>query len=412
MLLDAKPLEDLTLSDLQKLIDDEVSEITRIDYKSELKISAGDAKREFLSDVSSFANAKGGYIIVGMQETAGKPTAITGIEIENPDAEIRRLDNLVRDLIVPRIPGVYMKEIQVEGNRYCIVIRIQQSWVKPHMVEMGRPKFFIRNSKGKHPLDYHEIRSAFDLSGDVRQRIEQFQNRRLTEIIAGNTAPVRLGDGPKTILHLIPLSLADTSVTFDIRKISESLRNHKNMFLASIEHSHERYNLEGYQAYVRVGNKEKDKEEATTGYVQVFRNGSFEAVEGWLLGPLLYMEGKKKIAIVGYEERLLKSLPILLQKQKELGVEPPIFLMMSFTGLTEFVIEGANQSSRSPERLPWYRRENYTIDHDPLVIPDVLIENYETEPDIILRPILDALWNAGGYPECPHFDARGKWQKP
>ncbi len=135
-------------------------------------------------------------------------------------------------------------------------------------------------------------------------------------------------------------------------------------------------------------------------------------MEGWLLGPLVQMEGKKKIAIVSYEEHLLQSLPILLRKQKELGVEPPIFLRLALTGLSEFVIEQPSQSSRSPEYLPWYRLENYTIDHDPLVLPDVLIEDYATAPDVILRPILDALWNAGGYPECPHFDKDGKWKDP
>jgi len=100
-----------------------------------------------------------------------------------------------------------MKEIHVVDKHYCLVIQIPQSWAKPHMVDMGNPKFFTRNSKGKHPLDYHEIRSAFDLSGDARQRIEAFHTKRLGDIIAGITAPVKLGNGPKTIVHLIPLSM-------------------------------------------------------------------------------------------------------------------------------------------------------------------------------------------------------------
>ena len=169
---------------------------------------------------------------------------------------------------------MHMREIPITGKQYCIVIRIPQSWAKPHMVDMGSPKFFTRNSKGKHPLDYHEIRSAFDLSGDARQRIEKFQTKRLGDIIAGTTVPVKLGTGPKTILHLIPLSMPDPSVMFDIRTISESFRDRENMFVAALDHSHERYNLEGYQAYVRVGNREKDEEEEVTGYVQVFRNGT------------------------------------------------------------------------------------------------------------------------------------------
>ncbi|MCK5018430.1 MAG: ATP-binding protein, partial [Candidatus Peribacteraceae bacterium] len=246
MFLDKKPLEDFTLEDMQQLVDDQISEVTSIEYKSALQVITGDEKREFLNDVSSFANTKGGYLIFGIEEKGSMPTNVKGIKSEDPDAEIRRLDNLIRDKITPRIPGIYIKEIPVSSGRYCIVLKIQQSWLKPHMVDMGSNKFFTRNSKGKHPLNYQEIKVAFDLSGDAKDRIEMFRANRITEIITGNTTPIQMGNGPKTILHLVPLSMSDTSIAFDVRQIAKSIRQNENMFIASLAHSHERYNLDGY----------------------------------------------------------------------------------------------------------------------------------------------------------------------
>jgi hypothetical protein len=45
-----------------------------IDYKRDLFESADGDKKEFLKDVTSFANPVSGHILVGMAATAGVPT--------------------------------------------------------------------------------------------------------------------------------------------------------------------------------------------------------------------------------------------------------------------------------------------------------------------------------------------------
>jgi predicted HTH transcriptional regulator len=47
------------------LCENEVSEGILIDYKRDLYEHTPDGKREFLKDVSSFANSAGGHIIIG-----------------------------------------------------------------------------------------------------------------------------------------------------------------------------------------------------------------------------------------------------------------------------------------------------------------------------------------------------------
>jgi hypothetical protein len=56
----SKPLEAIEESDLQALVDNQVSEHKTIEYKEALLGNADGDKKEFLADVSSFANESGG----------------------------------------------------------------------------------------------------------------------------------------------------------------------------------------------------------------------------------------------------------------------------------------------------------------------------------------------------------------
>ena len=66
MLLNGKSLDKITESDLQELIDNGVAEGKTLDYKEKLSGNSDAEKKEFLYDVSSFANASGGNLIFGI----------------------------------------------------------------------------------------------------------------------------------------------------------------------------------------------------------------------------------------------------------------------------------------------------------------------------------------------------------
>ncbi|HEU5375783.1 MAG TPA: ATP-binding protein [Ktedonobacteraceae bacterium] len=86
MLFD-KPLQSLEENDLQMLADNSVREGGEIEYKETLTIHSDEQKQEFLNDVSSFANTRGGYLIYGIRESkedAGMPAEVCGLKGENP----------------------------------------------------------------------------------------------------------------------------------------------------------------------------------------------------------------------------------------------------------------------------------------------------------------------------------------
>ena len=74
-----KPLDQLTLGDIKDLIENQVQEDKNIDYKETLPGNADGDKKEFLADVSSFANLNGGDIIFGIKEKRDERNNSTGI---------------------------------------------------------------------------------------------------------------------------------------------------------------------------------------------------------------------------------------------------------------------------------------------------------------------------------------------
>src|SRR5258706_423214 len=92
-----RPLVTLTPSDLEGLVTRAVSESLYLDYKQEVTLDeAGDKDREkkkdFLADLTAFANADGGLILIGIREARdadGKPTGVPsevcGFTVPNKD---------------------------------------------------------------------------------------------------------------------------------------------------------------------------------------------------------------------------------------------------------------------------------------------------------------------------------------
>jgi hypothetical protein len=138
MSLSDKQLESIEETDLQTLVDNKVRERKTIEYKKSLPGHSDRDKQEFLADVSSFANAAGGHLIFGIREEGGEPVKLCGLQIADPDAEILRLENLIRDSIEPRIPGVYMWPVPLETLGVAVIVRIARSWALPHVVKFRK----------------------------------------------------------------------------------------------------------------------------------------------------------------------------------------------------------------------------------------------------------------------------------
>lgn len=387
-----KPLEAITEDDLQTL---ETPEGKTIDYKESLPGNTYDDKKEFLADVSSFANASGGYLIIGIREENGVPVDVCGLSGIDPDAEILRLENMIRDNIEPRIPGVSMWPVPLSTSNVAIIVRIPHSWAQPHVVNYQRHwRFYSRNSAGKYPLDVAEVRTAFALSETMTERIRLFRTERLGKIVAEET-PVTVGNNAKIVLHIIPFGAFEPSVQFDL----STLRQEDTWSLRPINARVEtqRYNLDGLLTYC-VSNFAGNHS-----YVQLFRNGIIEVVDTSMLRKVRE-EDILHIPSILFEEKILEVFPIYLRIQKRLGVVPPLLIMLTLLGVSGYIM-GTNRN------LDPFGDYAYPIDRDALVLPEVIIENFESDSAGIMRPIFDSVWNATGWPRSMNYDETGEWGK-
>lgn len=390
MVFEGKAFETIGAADLFELKTNQVAERKYLDYKKELPGSSDSAKKEFLADVSSFANASGGYIFFGIEEDQGIPIAIDGLAGIDPDKEILRLESILRSGIAPRIPGIQSKAIDLGNSTSVILMHIPRSWMAPHMVTFNdSSRFFSRASNGKFQLDVTELRNAFLLSETKAERIRYFRADRLSKIIAGET-PVSVYETAKIVLHIVPLD-------FDGQRISMfPMAPELNQLYAPIysDGGSYRYNIDGLLTY-----KQYVRDTKVASYLQLFRNGALEAVEGYMLDPRPY---GPILPDSMYEPELIKTLPRYTRLLKVLGIEPPLFVMLSLVGVYGYYFD-------LPKRILHQagHEEPVVIDRNVIQIPEIMLDSYNFSPEEVLRPCFDAIWNAAGFAQCLNYDEEG-----
>jgi len=377
-----RPFEDISKEDIESLKENSVREGRAIEYKRDLRAGTDGERKEFLADVSSFANASGGDLLFGIWEEEGAPKEIVGLKDLNPDQEIVRLNNMIRSGVEPRIPGVQMKVIEGFTEGPVLLVRIPKSWAGPHMVTFQETsRFHTRNNGGKHQMDVTEIRSAFAESEALPEKIRGFRDDRLGKIIAGET-PVPLPDEPKMVLHVIPLS----AFSLDFRIDPRTMKEHRSELTPfGGDYSSYRFNLDGF---ITVEGPIQETQKYL-GYCQTFRSGTIETVDSGLTS-LSEESGTRYVPTVSYEIAVLEAIPSYLIALSEIEVPGPIVVFLTF-----LKVDGCELAVNSRYIHP--NREHSKIDRDVLLLPDVLIEEYPCDIGTVFRPIFDAVWNSAGW---------------
>jgi hypothetical protein len=390
-------IEEITERDLQGLIDNHVLELKKLEYKETLTINTEGEKKEFLADISSFANTTGGDIIYGIAEgPTHEPVTFVGLDITDIDELKLRLDSIIRDGIQPRIPNIHIKEIALQTNQYIIIIRIPKSWLNPHMVVFrGNSKFYSRASNGKYPMDVGEIRSAFIRSDSQIEKMKEFIQSRLSDINSG-IYPVPFTNSPKLTLHIVPVSSFETQILENfqrLRSLSDSLLPMFNTLSFNVS-----FNADGFIVY--TGSLDRP----SRGYTQLFRNGVIEAVSSFSIGS----NTPRIIPIDLIEWEIIGAVRKYTELLKMFNVEPPAYIFISLIGVKGLVHSGFTNLDGVP------------IQKDILILPNVelpifgLLHREEESEQIsellkILKLPFDALSNSVGLPRSLSYDENGTW---
>ena len=239
-------------------------------------------------------------------------------------------------------------------------------------------------------MDVSEIRSAFALSEGVPEKIRDFRDQRISKIITNDT-PVPVVEQPRIVLHLVPMSSLTGAQQFHVAEIYTRRQQLEPVAFESTSH---RVNFDG----VVIFRIDADSPRCDA-YVQAFRNGIIEAIE---TAEFEEANGKKFILSLAFEKNLISATARFLNLQADFGIPPPVFVMISLLGVKGYTMR-TNDPHQSVRTL---------IDRDVLLLPEIIVEQFDQEPSSLLRPVFDAVWQAAGFLRSAYYDANGNWKEP
>lgn len=380
---------EITKDDLLALIRSGVEEGQTIDFKRALNLSADEAKRDLCIDVIAFANASGGDIVFGMDQTkAAAAKELVPLPNFNGDTLELQIRQICRSRIDPPVPGLRFHPIQIDPGKFVLVLRIPRSWNRPHSLASDPVTFHVRDGKGNRSMTIRDLREAFDSATSTNERMQRFRTQRIANLLAGET-PAPLVDTSLVVLHILPVSAFDRAIKIDIGRIMEN--DYKPLLWPmNAPGFDQRINFDGLLSYHPSLVKPVDS------YLQVFNDGCIEAV---CLTMLMGIDGKTVIPWT-YEHRIEKGLRNYLNLLQRQGLEPPFFVSVALVGAEGYRLFFTNPFGENVQSAP--------IDRAVLMAPEILIESYAATYHDVLHEPFARIWQAGGILDSPNY-TDGHW---
>lgn len=373
-------IEGLSEPEIQEIILGK-EEGRHIEFKSDVKFDTNDDKKEFLYDLSSFTNASGGDLMLGVIEKNGIAESINGIAIENPDKFKQRIENLVRDCVEPTIPALKFQIVKLSSDRYVVVISIKESFNKPHAVNISKNlRVYSRNSTGKYPLDVYDLRNLILGSEKVYENIRKFREQRIFAIM-NQDLPVKFEneDSAKFIIHIIPHQSFFQNLNTDfneVRKWTDLIQPLTSSYFQ------QRLNFDGVFSYVTGMNFN-----VITKYFQLYRNGIIESVNAEFTSKHFNVERGIWGSLIGDGTIALVNQAIEIYKRLE--VSTPIYVLVTLLGLKDHCM------ILDPSKFGW--AGNRLFDRDKMICPEVVINDYNADLKSEFQFIFDMIWNSAGF---------------
>jgi hypothetical protein len=359
-----------------------------LEFKRQLPAKDDSGRVEFLKDVSALANAEGGDLVFGIAEVNAKASQIQHISAKSDpiDATRRRLGQILEAGVEPRINGIEFKQILGPTGDYVLIIRVPDSFQKPHRyrVDAAATRWVIRQDTHVVDLTYDQIRNAFDRGATLAERARRLREERLSQILIGRVG-VPMPTGPRCVVHLTPIAAMAGSATADVARL---YNDYQHFMFRDWGGATRDLNLDGL--LVHPGK--------TAAYVQIFRSSALEAVRtvcainnpGKFI-PSLTASGFVRDAV----NKFIAAL-------RSWNINGPALLSVALVDVGEYQL--AYENVYSVTSMSGADRPN-------LILPEVWIPRVEAidNVDTLVQPLLDIMWQSFGLQRCEFFSVDGKW---
>jgi hypothetical protein len=389
-------LDQISEGDLQRLIATQAPESVYIDYKEITYGPSGDQHREFLADISSFANTVGGDLIIGMTEASGIPTGFKPFP-DYPDAELRRLDDMARTGLQPRISNLQTRAVPAPGG-YVIVVRIPRSYTQPHrVIHSNSNRFWARSSASpkRYEPNVEELRRIFNEAPLIADRIRAFRTDRLVKIAAQET-PITLAGSCLLALHIIPYSSVGIGTALSVAELESDWRRFPPL---GRPYSHAVRRHVNFDGFVVLANPQDSGKYAA--YAQVFRSGIVEAVS-----TIERRNRNGPVFASDVDKYCVASAKAYINALTKFGTGYPIAVIASLLG-----VKGRSLESGVDNLYPPYGEQQ--IDRDQLHFTECVVESSPatySECAAGLRRLIEQIWNSAGFADQQSINDNGVWQ--
>ena len=213
--VNGKSFLDCQEEDLKEIIDNPTyMENEYLDYKDNFHVleCKNDIKQnaisEFRSDVCSFANSGGGFLVYGVSENGeGIPKELKGIIIENKDRFLLKIKDYLSG-INPRIPNYKYNFVNLSNGSCIFVLFVFHDNYVPYIHLENNKNYIVykRVGNSKMVVPYLEMKRMFNQSVSIEKEIEQFRRERIAYYKDNN---LHNNDGRFVLIHLIPETFID-----------------------------------------------------------------------------------------------------------------------------------------------------------------------------------------------------------
>lgn len=361
--------------------------IQSLESKKELENEFLEYKRSLLEDnmdlakvISAFANAKGGLIIFGMDDSV-KIVGLTGVDF---DKEIQKIDSISRTKVDPPI-NVTCNPLKVQGKQ-LLVVKVPMGIEKPYCTKKGENrKFYIRSNNQNTPMSMNEIR-RLTVSGDNRSTTKSLLDSRINRIIQGET-PAKLYEGPLFVLHMIPMPLYLEQSTLDVSK----MRDCGHLFPITHDGYTPYVNSDGVYTCNREGGIYGGNNPSYS-YAMFFKNGVIEAVDWTILNSNSALKENKFIPFE-FGAVCIEAIDNYRQYLVEMNITNSLNIYITFLDCKGFRIHCTAPlyhalSVFSKTGLPTDRFTASVITETGLL--------WDTRKT--MKPAFNEIWNASGFP--------------
>jgi len=391
--------ESIVEADIHQLVTNGQTEGMHVEFKRDMYGNSDADKKEFLKDLSSFANSAGGHLVIGIDEAQGAASNVVPIT-GDPDAILQRLEQIARTSIEPRVVGLQMRAVSLTGGGYSFIIRVPRSWNPPHRVSyQGTNRFYLRSSAGAHEASVEELRSIFANGASMHDRMKAYVSERLTKIANGEgVLPLAEGDGRegKLVIHIMPFVSFTGNSQIDVAE-AQSVANRLQPLGAT---GNSRINFDGFMV-VRSS-------DVVYGYTQLFRDGIVEAAKVRVIGQ--NDQQNWRLPMRTFVEQIYQRVPSYIRALLDLGVSPPFAVSIAVLG-----VQGAYLGIGHDF---WSLEDQEVINRPNLTLPTQVIADIGTDADYrqALTPALNSLFNAVGIASAEeflqNFNTNGTWVGP